>query len=444
MTIYLLLILTIFILLLSYACCNKDVMAPSFLVCTGFLFSFICAAYNIKNWELNISLETIFILSLGILSVVLGDAFCKKVFVKKNKSSCEVANYIFISRWKCLVVILFCLIVLYLNYREVVRIANLNYVTSGNLIYNYKTNVVNADLEGASINSYVAQANKVVKAFAYIFLFVFLNNVFALKRISKQNKIKNVSYLLPGILYCLQWLIKGGRYETISYIISFVFLLYFFWRRKVGWKKEIPVKYITRIILLTGLIIGLFWISSEILGRKSASNNTAMVYLFKYFGGSLVNFDSYLKDDLVFYNKAHETFAHFVRDLNSWGLSNVEVVTSHEFRRAPSGIAIGNAHSAIRNYYHDFGVIGVVLMCLLFGVIFSFLYNKVIRISNINKKNSCLIIMYASWTYMPLFFFFTDYFFPKIGKGFLIELLLLWISHFFIFKIDFKMVGGKI
>lgn len=40
---------------------------------------------------------------------------------------------------------------------------------------------MNADLEGAGLSSFVQQINKITKGFAYAFLFVFVNNIFAQK-----------------------------------------------------------------------------------------------------------------------------------------------------------------------------------------------------------------------------------------------------------------------
>lgn len=422
---------TLLLLLITYTVFNKDFMSPSFLLIAGYLLSIGSTLYNIRDWNVSVGIQTALIYFVGMISFLFGEGLIK-TRLSKNKvmAAMPKTEYIAVSGWKYVIVIGMCAFVLILTYREVVRIANLNFVSWGNLAYNYKTNVINGDLEGSNLSTLVQQTNKISKGFAFIFLYIFINNCFANGKhiLSKANWLN----LIPGILFALQCVIKGGRFQIVAYIIGGVFLYYLFWRRITGWKKVVPVKYLVRIIIAIIIVITAFWLSRELVGRMSKDSNL-IGYITRYFGGGAALFELYLGDKSILHDPSIETFAGMVGSINKLGFS-LTARASHEFRAA-SGIIIGNAYSALRNYYHDYGIIGVAFFNFFLACIFSLKYYKIKFYSEMAYKKIFSVILYASLIYTVFFQFFTDYFFARLSIGFIIEILIMRICFWFTIKL---------
>ena len=214
---------------------------------------------------------------------------------------------------------------------------------------------------------------------------------------TKTERIANFANLIPGVLFSAQCILKGGRFPVVAFIIGAFFLYYYFWRRTKGWGKVIPVKYIVRIVMIIAGVIAAFWFSKELVGRLSKDNDL-MGYVTRYFGGGPVLFELYLKDSSMLHDAPNETFAGLISSLNKFGF-NLTGRAYHEFRAA-SGITIGNAYSALRNYYHDYSIFGVIL-----------------------------------FNYILFFQFFTDYFFARLSVGLFIEVIFLRICFWFVMRL---------
>ena len=431
MTLMLMAFITFLIFLVAYNTLGKDVMSPTFLLVAGYLLSFVSTLYNIKDWKVSIGFLTMTVFLLGMLSFFVGEYVVKRRTATARSQSMPIEiEYIDIDKWKYVVVVVSCTVILVLTYREVVRIANLNFASWGNLAYNFKANSMNADLEGAGLSSFVQQINKITKGFAYAFLFVFVNNIFAQK--TKTERIANFANLIPGVLFSAQCILKGGRFPVVAFIIGAFFLYYYFWRRTKGWGKVIPVKYIVRIVLIIAGVIAAFWFSKELVGRLSKDNDL-MGYVTRYFGGGPVLFELYLKDSSMLHDAPNETFAGLISSLNKFGF-NLTGRAYHEFRAA-SGITIGNAYSALRNYYHDYSIFGVILFNYILAFVFSIKYYDLKYCSDITYKKAFSLTLYASFIYTVFFQFFTDYFFARLSVGLFIEVIVLRICFWFVMRL---------
>ena len=225
---------------------------------------------------------------------------------------------------------------------------------------------------------------------------------------------------------------KGGRFQIVAYIISAVFLYYFFWKKSTGWSEVVPIKYLMRVIIGIVIVVMAFWFSRELVGRMSKDNDL-MGYVTRYFGGGAALMELYLRDTSMLHDAAVETFAGMVTSLNKLGFT-LTARASHEFRAA-AGITIGNAYSALRNYYHDYGIMGVAFFNFLLSCIFSSKYYKLKSYTYITYNKAFSIILYATLIYTVFFQFFTDYFFARLSIGFIIELLIMRICFWFTVKL---------
>lgn len=64
------LIISIFLLMVSYVFCDRDMMAPDVLYIAGFVLTVIAASMNASTWGIDLSARTIMIILTGALSFV--------------------------------------------------------------------------------------------------------------------------------------------------------------------------------------------------------------------------------------------------------------------------------------------------------------------------------------------------------------------------------------
>ncbi|MTV44646.1 oligosaccharide repeat unit polymerase, partial [Streptococcus pneumoniae] len=84
-------------------------------------------------------------------------------------------------------------------------------------------------------------------------------------------------------------------------------------------------------------------------------------YITRYMGGSIQLFDLFVIDPIR-RNKelGAETFSGIYEMLAKLGFDN-NIIKGLEWRVSPNYYSLGNVYTAIRRYYSDFGVIGIVI-----------------------------------------------------------------------------------
>jgi len=141
------LFLTFFVLLcltiLSYSIFNREILSPSFLTCLLFLSVSVIALINYSYW--NVVYHGLFFVSVvgSIVFMILGEVFGKSIATSmscknSNKKFFQKTKYYIqdISRFKALLLILFCIIINIWSVQQF--ISNVRYVGySGENLMNY-------------------------------------------------------------------------------------------------------------------------------------------------------------------------------------------------------------------------------------------------------------------------------------------------------------------
>lgn len=433
-----LLIFFIAILLLLYIAfeiSGKDILSPAVLLLLGYLVATIFGIYNIERWKTNISDYMMLIVFLGVVFFVVGDYFGRKIRIGTRKTSCNVSSTQLKNLenkqgiFKLLLISILCLLFTYLVWKEMVRIAYSDFKSWGNIVYNYKINKANNAMSGLG-----KWAGKITKACAYVYLFVFANNMTNTEKLKLKNITRNFIYLLPGLFYCVQQLILGARIGVIGFMVSAVF--------SVGicqWIKYKKLYKINIASLIKGFVVAVivcicFFKIKEVVGRQQESLGV-VDYVATYLGGSFDLFSQYIRERRETL-RGYESFSGIIDNLQSYFgmLKDVTIVSSHEFRNAATGVTIGNTYTGFRNYYNDYGLFGVCLLSNLLALIFSGTYGKIKRANYLRRKDLTVIIIYATQIFCMPFHFFTDYFFPRISLNMAIDFCLIGIVTCFVFN----------
>lgn len=419
-------ILLIGMMYFFYELNRRDVISPTFLLVLGYVITAVGAIYNQERWRSEIELIVLLVVFIGIVSFALSELFVSKIKKKKNLFKGNTLAYqlssinTMDSKFKCVVLSIICAILTYFIYKEVVRIAYVDFKEWGNLLYNFKSNLANN-----SMNSIARYGFRFTKAVAFVYSFIFMNIITEQKRITLKIILRNIIYIIPIVIYSIQSILTGGRIGILMLLIGIFFFYSILKFYKTGYRWKPNIKNLVKILFFGVVVCILFFEVQELIGRQQKSIGV-LDYIMTYVGGSFDLFSQYVRNPM---GKQDEimTFTGIIDSLQRYFglLKNVVICTSSEFRTSNTGVLIGNTYSAFRNYYNDGGILGTIVFSSLLSIIFTSMYHSIIRIKRLSYKKIVLICFYATILYSLLFHFFTDYFFSTISVGMVIDILFI-------------------
>lgn len=426
---YELLIFAILMLIISFNVFKKDIFSPSVIFFLGYIVSILFGIWNQKYWSIEISGLTKTIIILGFIFFFLGEFVSRYLFAKQNFNKND-ADVLKIKRIDANKIFLFLFIILnivitYIVYKEIKNIAAIENDTTDNIINAFKSS-------DYGLSGLATQLIKITKGSAYVYGFIAMNNLlFSIK--NKKRNLFDLCYLIPGIIYCFQCNLRGGRYTVIAFILGLLFIIYFLFQQSSGWIFKLKIRHYILIIIGTFVVIYAFWAVKSFVGRSDDSD--FVDYIARYLGGSIKLLDLYLQNPP---SDSMNTFADLYKSLEKIGFSGLQYTTYHEFRFSETGVLIGNVYTSFRNYYNDFGMLGVVILSFLKSVVLSTIYCY-LR-SKKTYKSSFLIIFYMSLIYTIFFDFFVDYFYARLSIGYIIEVIIMCCIYYLIIHSNNKKI----
>ena len=411
---------------------SNNYLKPSFLLLFGYLISAVCCLYNVTLWEVSLHLITLVIIYAGLISFVMGNWFGERVRLRRitahgaNREKEEGISFSeYISSREMNSALLFvlammCIGVTILLYREIVRIANLNFVSWGNLIYNFRMNK-KSEGEAGQFSSIVNYGLRITLPVSYVCATKLICDIQAR---NKARRGKRLLLLIPPICYVVQCTLRGLRIPTIGFILGVIYIYIFAKQNATQRNFKVSPKILLRIMLGVVLICVVFYNAKFVIG-KLQDDIGVVGYVTNYLGGSLQLLDMYTQNPPVDNNI--ETFAALINSLHKFGLlKNLSTTVAHEYRSSASGVYIGNIYTGFRLYHHDFGFAGVVFFSFLLGCIFSSWYKAIKSIRTWNSSKVFWVLLYASFIYMIFFHFFTDYFYTLLGVGKIFDIIVFY------------------
>ena len=162
-----LLIILIFLLMVSYILCDRDMMTPDVLYIAGFVLAVIAASMNVSAWGIDLSSKTIMIILIGALSFISVGMLYRLSHKKYAFRGCVEIEHIQVARWKNVLVIAFGILTMILYYKEVVRLSAYAdpYWKSFGVMVAYKQVISYGNV---SLNPIVNQMTKMVLSLIHI------------------------------------------------------------------------------------------------------------------------------------------------------------------------------------------------------------------------------------------------------------------------------------
>ena len=362
-------VLWIFVILVK-----KDLFSPSSVLCLSYIFSIICAIYNIDNWKINLHYNTFFVIIIGIISFLISSLLfdfthSRKKSIKKNIEYIKVKKYKLLLI-NCISLIIFVIYLLFFI-KAIGGVSSLLNFSESMEAYRNKTMIHHITL----IPSWINFLSKICRAVCYVYTYILINNYIISKNHNKKEVLqKNILHYIFGIfLYLPLTLMSGGRYDLIVFILYVIFVFSILYT--IENKKRLNSYKIIKIgIVLIVVLVG-FSSYKGLVGRNSDSST--IDYITEYFGGSIEIFDIYMQEPhyrCEYFGQ--ETFAGIRKFLYQVKLLNDQGVSEDamEFRTIYNGKVLGNVYTGFRKLYHDFGIFGVIILQSLLAIIFNKLY----------------------------------------------------------------------
>lgn len=432
-------IITFFIitfLYLSYIFNHYDIMSPSCIFCAMFTITAILSCYMAYDNGINsFSGLTLFVLLTGVLAFCLGD-WAVKYKIKNNYSQ---LTRIDISILKIFLIILFDVFIVYWTQNEISRIVKSSGYTGASIMTYYRYLSSYSTYE-ESINGTLNQLSKICTTSAYVFGFVFVNNVIILKN----KSIKDYLLLAPIVLSVYITLLSGGRSGLIGYIVSMVFIAFTLMSINNNWIHKDNAKLLFKLIIVFIVSLVAFYFTSIIVGRNNVtSEHTILNYFVKYFGESIYNFDCYITNPPSC-NKyfGQETLSGIYGALRKLGLTDINYIIHLEFRTLPNGTSSGNVYTFFRRLIQDYGIVLMYVFTFIISLIYSYVYKRKIVGKPFCRKTVINMLVYSYFLRLIFMSSFDQTIFVYLSLGAIIYTIVLYVV--FVFLIEIHFTGRKI
>lgn len=442
----------LFLFLWSYYLFERDLMEPA-VVGTGItVFCGLFGYLEYENWQFyDYSMESVFFLLFGMLFFIIGCGFSKIISTLKLKNKagskvekCDYSLSLILSRYDIHIfylilalIISLCTPWLYYNYiADIVGSRGFNLISIGYVINKYRT--LSLTTVGNTVERIPLFLNILIRvsyAVTIVAAYSVLRNVIYSK--FKKKDFINIFIIIGYVfLACIQ----SSRGSILQMIIFMLSISYFLLNIKWNWNKQIVAKKFINVAVKSFIaFMMLFLLLNVALERYSSYDKFDYVrYISTYISGGIRNFDLFIKqplDDNKFIGQ--ETFSGVAQNMR--GLLELPSFNRHLEFRSIEFMSTGNLYTAFRRYYHDFGLLGLVVFPFTQGYLLTKFYNKV-KNSAKQGKISFLTILYSCVAYTCFYIPIDDLFFSSLlSVRFVLSNIFLYFLMYVMKKFKFSL-----
>ena len=404
----------------------KKIFSPSVLLSIVYLASSFFNIIGYKYvWNEDISFLTFIVIISGIIiSIIIENLFIglnKKKYEYSAKPINKLEFIKFNSVYKfCFIIVL--IITVYLVISGIKRIQSFG---TGNFIKNMFLSRESALYfeDNLSSNSIVSHLPKVVYSFSYVSTFIFLYNHYLQKKDNNRLK-KNLIFLIPSIFMVVLTILHGERTQIVYYF-CYLLVVSSVLSYKIVRSKNI-ISSLFKVFVFAIAALGIFSILSSFVGRTV---NGLFNTLIGYFGSPIKALDVSLKS----INKSNEligerTFFSVYHFLQKIGLFRNVSISAHDEYAIVNNVIVGNVYTAYKSYIYDFGVIGFLILHIIFCVFYSSFYYRIFRMNLNNKNFNYKCILYGIFSPGLLLHFYSNFFFGIfLSFNYIIQILLVYL-----------------
>lgn len=434
----LLMIITIYICILLV--CNSTkrkgiVLTPQFLFTASFLPGLIYLIFYIDKWNVQFSTMTIITLVVGVSNFVIV-SICFQVFFPKkyryisNGAKDKQNEFSLNGAFLNFMIVLTIVVILWTLHFIITKFGT--NITRG--IYLYRV-AYNTGSDEGYFGFVLSNLRSFIKNASFVWGALVVHSLIYKK---KENRIK--LFILLG-LGMVSDLLSGARGDVIYMIIAMGIDFYIIYEDKYEWKKHIPKKILFRMLIIVIVLVLSYQFVGNLIGRDNDEKNSD--FIAKYISAEYVNFDTYIKGgetssspkDWLTLRKLMEQTYHYLGMNSNMNERYIFIAQAGGggFQRI-NGYNLGNVYTAYFNYYHDGGIIGVILFTGIMAIILQFMFWN--TVNNMRKKTINIhMIIYSLAISACMFSFFAERFYDYIiDYQVLKRILFYWIVLTFAIK----------
>lgn len=383
-------ILVVF-LVFAYILFEKDVLSPSFMLIFCFLLSSIFAAIGNLSWGESLYPKTIFIIFLGILSMILGEFYARcwtTTFVRNN--FVDSMKVVFIRTNAVFILIILQIVVFVLYYKRLNEIvSSIGYSGEYFLMYS-RMATINYNLKlGTFFSIFLWVLTSGSSVSAYILILSFF------KKIDLSFTLK-ILLMVSSAMGVFSFVLSGARYGLLQFVMIILFSVLYFSFEKNHVSKT---KAFLGIVVLIFVVVEIC--AQMLIERNKSSLDGVFDITCIYMGSSIMALNQWANDFGLSNNLGEETFWG-VRTLLNYFIPSVETTRQFsEFTSFANGSST-NIYTAYRAFLADFSWFGLTFISFLIGLTYSFFY-KILQ-----YKKSCIIMLsYAFFVFYLVYMVFT-------------------------------------
>ena len=405
-----LLLIELLLWLCAFALSQKDILAPSVMMCNMFIISTVFALINVDNWEVNYQVETFLIISTGITVFLAGVLFSHFLFqnvhisVSHYKSDINTNNDDSqIQTWKLVILVCIGIVSIIWYFFEIRRIVGAYGYNVLNVFASYRiiTTYILANRSDSTIQMTSFLLNQLVRltysagyAAAYILI------KYRVRKNSQTQKPRKINVILLRcilVLSIVPGFMGAERNQFLQLLVAIMVFYYVLWHQEHGWARDISWKFIR--IGLVGVVVGIpvFYQLLRLVGRSTALSafESGSVYI----GSSIPLLNMYIENPAqpprVFGEESLLGIHQFLKNI---GVDTYVKNRHLEFRHLNS-YTESNIYTFFRRPLHDFGLVGMYIFVVLIAIFFGWFYYGKIKNKRQTKSLDYWTIMYGYFFY---------------------------------------------
>ena len=410
-----------FLLILALSLNDYEILSPSVIVSIMWLFSTICASYNIETWGIALHTNTFIVITFGIFMFIFIGFVARKVptlsvsnyrFNRISIGNRNFVNHSIHINWAIVIMlVLLGVITVLLQYRWLVSAAG-GVGSWTDMMDDYRNETGSYNENAEAKPSILSNLEFLLRVSTYILTYVAIYNIIH----GKADKKHLLIAPLP-LCYIADKILNAGRGDILIYFGAVVLMFYVMTQQKVGWKRKVSRKFINVLFVCGFSILFLFSASRALVGRKDQTD--PVYYITRYAGGSIELFDLFLQDKKMMNDKAifgKETLAPLMNFLGKKMNIPQWVYIHHLEFRSHNGARLGNVYGAFRYYIHDFGYVGFVVLTILSSVFHNRLYKYVRSLKTVSSDGFDWVV-FVYMFFAPALFMHSiaDYTYPYLA-----------------------------
>ncbi len=383
----------IILLMISFYAEHGDILEPSVIINASFLLCVFLAALYTDVWDLPMHLNTCLIIIGNILIFTIGTYLGHRAVNGCNNIRYDDVGriYSFEVTWNIILyIVLFLLIILYFNYKELISVAQLQ-GDNVNFSQILSTAINKLQHGEAAFSRWYNYRYTLAKCIAYVSLFSFLYNMILSKRYS-------IKFLGPVIIYIPIIVCTAGRQDLVYLFIFFLVTSIFLYQYQYSFNNRAMIKVLYILGICFVMFVILFYAGGLVSGKIALGTNPTRV-LAHYAGTNISAFDVFVNNITIVESRYYGelTLVGPYNNLRSMGFDlPVNYGYIDQFTQF-DGITT-NVYTALRRYIEDYGYVGCAAIMFILGFLYSFWYNYLKRV----LFNPFNLILYSTFCY-PIF-----------------------------------------